>query len=58
MNKKYFSDEKQVEMLNDKYSEIFLVKMEMGHFLFPENKWYFPQDFFLLLYKKKVLTNT
>lgn len=58
MNKKYFSDEKQVEMLNDKYSEIFLVKMEMWHILFPENKWYFPQDFFLSLYTKEVLTNT
>lgn len=57
MNKKYFSDEKQVEMLNDKYSEIFLVKI-MWHILFPENKWYLPQDFFLLLYTKEVLTNT
>lgn len=57
MNKKYFSDEKQVEMLNDKYSEILLVKI-MWHILFPENKWYLPQDFFLLLYTKEVLTNT
>lgn len=47
MNKTHFSDEKQVEMLNEQYSDIFLNgnggKWKWGEngsgvFLFPENR--------------------
>lgn len=41
MNKTHFSDEKQVEMLNEQYSDILKWKWGengSGVFLFPENR--------------------